>query len=59
MGYWFMYATSAYVATSLLFFCFPTILRSKKKYNYDLFNQVIEKKKIMRISHRGGPRLTT
>ena len=59
MVHWWLYLASGYAITSLFFFCFPNILYSKKQYKYKPFNDALNGKKILRISHRGGPRLTT
>ena len=50
---------SGYALTSVFFFCFPSLLRTKKKYAFELFNQALNNEKVIRISHRGGPRFTT
>jgi glycerophosphoryl diester phosphodiesterase len=53
------WAFAGYFATSLLCFIFPSLLRTKKKYSFQPFNEAVELKKILKIAHRGAPRYIT
>lgn len=59
MSTWLLYLGATYASASLLLFIFPRLLHSKRNYNADILNDVVEGRKFLRISHRGGPRLTT
>jgi glycerophosphoryl diester phosphodiesterase len=55
----FIILASAYLVLSILLFFFPNIIHKKKYYQYSLFNDAINGKRIIKIAHRGGPRVTT
>jgi hypothetical protein len=55
---WVAIAALLYISASIVLFLFPNILHKKRRYDYPLFNEVIEnKKRILRIAHRGGSRM--
>lgn len=53
----FLAACVGYVGLSALFFIFPTLLHRKRNYNHPLLNDALEKKRVLRIAHRGGSRM--
>lgn len=50
---------AGYASFSLLLFFFPNILHLKYRYKHQPFNEAVTGNKILRITHRGGPRYTT
>jgi hypothetical protein len=55
---WLAAAAASYVTASIMLFLFPNILHKKRRYDYPLFNEVIEnKRRILRVAHRGGSRM--
>jgi hypothetical protein len=44
----------AYIIISVFFLCFPNILHKKTKYQYEMFNDLVNSDRILCIGHRGG-----
>jgi lysophospholipase D len=43
-----------YLALSTFFLCLPNILHRRQRYQYDVFNQLVETPSLFCIGHRGG-----
>lgn len=54
-----LYFSSGYIITSAFLFFFPNLIHRKRIPSHQLFADSVTKNKILKISHRGGPRYGT
>lgn len=54
---YFAYVFAAYVVISYILFKFPNILHKRKTYKSKLLQDILDRKGVLHVSHRGGKSL--